>query len=328
MGYSTVKNISDINTLSIARTNVEKIMSEILCQKISFGLNYRNSKGTRFNIKSVEDNSIMMPTIDSLSTGQSALFHMFSTIIHYADNIDIYNSIYLEKITGIVIIDEIELHLHSNLQYEILPKLIKLFPKIQFIITTHSPLFLLGMKNQFSENGISIYDMPKGTQISSERFSEFHKSYEYLMKTQKHENEINEIIAQNNSKMLIVTEGSTDWKHMKAAYEDLKTKEEYKEIFEGLDINFLEFEPKNSSENSKIKLEMGNSNLCNICKGHSSIRQPNKMIFIADCDDNNTNKQMRKSGFKYKSWGNNVYSFTLPIPDNRKEMNILPLNYH
>ncbi|MDC7248479.1 MAG: AAA family ATPase [Sphaerochaetaceae bacterium] len=326
-GYSTVKNISEINTLSTARKNVEKIMSEILCQEISFGLNYRNSKGTRFNIRLVEDNSIMMPTIDSLSTGQSALFHMFSTIIHYADNIDIYNSIYLDKITGIVIIDEIELHLHSNLQYEILPKLIKLFPKIQFIITTHSPLFLLGMKNEFSENEFSIYNMPNGTQISTERFSEFHKSYKYLMNTQKHENEINEIIAQNNSKMLIVTEGSTDWKHMKAAYEDLKTKEEYKEIFEGLDINFLEFEPKNSSENSEIKLEMGNSNLCNICIGHSSIRQPNKMIFIADCDDKNTTKQMSEIGCKYKSWGNNVYSFTLPVPDNRKDTPLICIEH-
>lgn len=318
--YSAIHTSLEVTgIMGIAKKNVEQIMSTILNKEIYFGLNLRSHNNSRFNIRNKSDNTILIPCLDSLSTGQSALFNLFATIIRYADNNDINNSIKLFQISGIVLIDEIELHLHSNLQYDILPNLISLFPKIQFIITTHAPLFLLGMKNQFSENGISIYNMPNATKITTERFSEFHKSYEYLMNTQKHENEINEIIAQNNSKMIIVTEGSTDWKHMKAAYEDLKTKKEYKEIFEGLDINFLEFEPKNSSENSEIKLEMGNSNLCNICKGHSSIRQPNKMIFIADCDDNNTNKQMRESGFKYKSWGNNVYSFTLPIPDNRKQ---------
>lgn len=40
---------------------------------------------------------------------------------------------------GIVLIDEIELHLHPAWQQIILPTLQKIFPKIQFIVTTHSP---------------------------------------------------------------------------------------------------------------------------------------------------------------------------------------------
>ena len=40
---------------------------------------------------------------------------------------------------GIVLIDEIELHLHPSWQQQILPTLQKIFPKIQFIVTTHSP---------------------------------------------------------------------------------------------------------------------------------------------------------------------------------------------
>lgn len=43
---------------------------------------------------------------------------------------------------GIVIIDEIETHLHLALQKIILPILTKVFPNIQFIITTHSPFVL------------------------------------------------------------------------------------------------------------------------------------------------------------------------------------------
>ncbi len=43
---------------------------------------------------------------------------------------------------GVVMIDEIELHLHPAWQREIIPNLIKAFSKIQFIVTTHSPQVL------------------------------------------------------------------------------------------------------------------------------------------------------------------------------------------
>lgn len=43
---------------------------------------------------------------------------------------------------GIVIIDEIELHLHPMWQQVILPNFLRTFPEIQFIVTTHSPQVL------------------------------------------------------------------------------------------------------------------------------------------------------------------------------------------
>ncbi len=43
---------------------------------------------------------------------------------------------------GIVLIDEIETHLHIELQKEILPFLTDFFPNIQFVVTTHSPFVL------------------------------------------------------------------------------------------------------------------------------------------------------------------------------------------
>ena len=43
---------------------------------------------------------------------------------------------------GIVLIDEIETHLHLQLQKVILPMLTTLFPNIQFIVTSHSPFVL------------------------------------------------------------------------------------------------------------------------------------------------------------------------------------------
>jgi predicted ATP-binding protein involved in virulence len=43
---------------------------------------------------------------------------------------------------GVVLIDEIELHMHPSWQRKIIPTLVEIFPKIQFVITTHSPQVL------------------------------------------------------------------------------------------------------------------------------------------------------------------------------------------
>lgn len=48
------------------------------------------------------------------------------------------------NLDGVVIIDEIEKHLHPKLQHKIIHHLKELFPRIQFIISTHSPLCVSG----------------------------------------------------------------------------------------------------------------------------------------------------------------------------------------
>lgn len=320
-GNLSLANVSpeDVISLGVARTNIETIMSNILGEEIYFGLNFRNRHGSRFNIKRRKDNLMIIPTLDSLSTGQSALFNMFATIVRYSDTNNINNSIHLSNITGIVVIDEIELHLHSILQKEILPKLIALFPKVQFIISTHSPLFLLGMKEKFGEDGFEIYQMPNATKISVERFSEFQKAYTYLTQTQKYEDDILTAISSKQEKMLVITEGATDWKHMKAAYNKLSEISEYDDIFNELDFEFLEYEPANSKIECENKLEMGNKTLCSLCENYAKLKQKRKMVFIADRDDNNTNKKLGNNTNAFKKWGNNVYSFILPIPNSRKE---------
>lgn len=311
---------NDVMNLGVARKNIETIMSNIIGEEVYFGLNFRNAHGARFNVKRRKDNSLLIPSLDSLSTGQSALFNMFATIVRYADTVNINNSIHLSDIKGIVVIDEIELHLHSTLQREVLPKLIALFPKIQFIITTHSPLFLLGMEDEFSENGFEIYQMPRGIKINAERFSEFQKAYTYLTNTQQYEHDIYEAIKMKQDKMLVITEGTTDWKHMKAAYNALSKIEEYKGIFSELEFEFLEYEPHNGSKGNGLRLEMGNTQLCPLCENMAKISQPRKMVFIADRDQPSTNSKMEgKNGESYKNWGNNVYSFTLPIPSIRNK---------
>ena len=45
-------------------------------------------------------------------------------------------------VEGVVLIDELETHLHISLQRKILPFLTEFFPRIQFIVATHSPYIL------------------------------------------------------------------------------------------------------------------------------------------------------------------------------------------
>jgi hypothetical protein len=47
---------------------------------------------------------------------------------------------------GVVMIDEVDLHLHPSWQMEILPSLSRNLPNIQFIVTTHSPLIVGSMQ--------------------------------------------------------------------------------------------------------------------------------------------------------------------------------------
>ena len=304
-----------------ARQNLEIILSKILGEDIYFQLNYRNIGNSRFRIVKKYGNVAICPTLDSLSTGQIVLFNLFATIIRYADNNNIKHSIHLDDITGIVVIDEIELHLHSKLQKEVLPQLIKLFPKIQFVITSHSPLFLLGMKEVFGEDGFDIYEMPNAEKISTERFAEFQRAYDYLKQTEAYQKEIKDILTKHNSnnKTIIVTEGPTDWKHLKAAFENLQSDGKHQDVFDGLDFEFFEYESKNSSEHAVYKLDMGNAMLCKICESMSKLPQPIKYIFIADNDHPDTTKRLSVNGKPFKNWGNNVYSFVLPVPKHRTD---------
>lgn len=50
----------------------------------------------------------------------------------------------LTNFKGVVLIDEIDIHFHPSMQKQIVEILSQWFPKVQFIVTTHSPVSLLG----------------------------------------------------------------------------------------------------------------------------------------------------------------------------------------
>ena len=76
----------------------------------------------------------------SLSAGNRIVIGLVADIAHRCCILNPWaKEMALKQTPGIVLIDEIELHLHPSWQQQILPTLQRIFPQIQFIVTTHSP---------------------------------------------------------------------------------------------------------------------------------------------------------------------------------------------
>ncbi len=77
-------------------------------------------------------------TVNQLSDGEKCLMAMVGDI---ARRLSIANPGRNNPLEGeaVILIDEIELHLHPTWQHHILPCLLELFPNAQFIVSTHSP---------------------------------------------------------------------------------------------------------------------------------------------------------------------------------------------
>jgi predicted ATP-binding protein involved in virulence len=85
---------------------------------------------------------------DQLSSGEQSLLALVADMARRIAIANPENADPLQEGGGIVIIDEIDLHLHPRWQRKIVRKLTEIFPKVQFIITTHSPLILGSVRSE------------------------------------------------------------------------------------------------------------------------------------------------------------------------------------
>lgn len=102
-------------------------------------------------------------------------------------------------------IDEIDTHLHIELQKIILPFLTSLFPNIQFIVTTHSPFVLTSVENSV------IYDLEKNTVIEDLSKYSYDAIVEGYFGSDKYSNTLKEMI-EIYEKLLFKDELSDDEK--------------------------------------------------------------------------------------------------------------------
>ena len=234
---------------------------------------------------------------------------LFAELIRQADKNSTGTS--LDKIAGIVLIDEVDKHLHIKLQKEILPALFVLFPNVQFIVSSHSPFLTMGLAEVVLDRtkiidletfGISkdptvneLYAEVYRMMISeNDRFKDFYSSLEEKVKSGR--------------VPLVITEGKTDVQHLRAAKKRLNIRD--------CDVEF--FDVTGDWGDSKLKL---------LLEQLSKVPQQRNIIGIFDRDVIKIVEEIEKDERFYKSFGNNVFAFCLPVPAGREKYSNISIEF-
>ena len=200
---------------------------------VRFGIGPRRNRVVSIMSGSGSGSKELVPNIFQLSSGETSMLNLFLSILR---DFDLSGTSFSQAadIRGIVVVDEIDLHLHAVHQHEVLPSLIQMFPNLQFVVTTHSPLFVLGMQRVFGRDGFALYRLPQGRQISPEEFSEFGDAYQAFTATSRFSEDIRKAI-EGAQRPIVFVEGATDKKCLQRASE-LLGKETILEMFEIRDV--------------------------------------------------------------------------------------------
>jgi len=249
------------------------------------------------------------PSIFSVSSGEAALICLFGEIIKQCDKVRFGKK--FTEVSGVVLVDEVDKHLHIKLQKESLPKLINLFPNVQFIVSSHSPFFSMGLAEVAKSrskiidlDSFGIYKDPASNELYREVYDmlvldneRFRDSYLNL-KDQVEKGET----------PLIITEGKTDILHLKSAKVALGIK---------TDLEFFD-----------VPGDWGDSKLKSLLEHISKLPQKRKIIGVFDRDVASIVKEVEKDGAEFKSYGNNVFSFCIPVPQGREEYENISIEFY
>ena len=181
-------------------------------------------------ISLMEHDRVRVPNVFQLSSGEVALFNLFLSVLR---DFDLSDATFrrAEDVRGIVVVDEIDLHLHTHHQHEVLPRLVQMFPRVQFLLTTHLPLFVLGLQHALGADGFGLYRLPDGRAIAAEEFNEFGEAYRAFRNTVAYADDLKAAVL-TSSRPLVFVEGATDVKYLQRAVALLNQEE----VLRGVDV--------------------------------------------------------------------------------------------
>lgn len=202
---------------------ISDVLKRVLCDEdsdtLSLGIGDRKSRIINATILRDGQPVRVIKDLMSLSAGESALFCLFASIIRDADLSDMsFGS--TADICGTVVIDEVDMHLHVGLQYKVLPELLALFPRVQFILSAHAPMVAIGLENKLGEDGFEIIELPSAVRITSESYSEFRHAFQAFSDTRSFQNTILGMIG-TNEKPILLLEGKSDAELIATAWSKL-----------------------------------------------------------------------------------------------------------
>lgn len=282
---------------------INMILTRTLASKkfgnVRFGVGTRGLGGARIQVVTKDTSQMIYPSVFLMSAGEAAMLCLFGEILRQGDNIIRHPE--FEQITGIVAIDEIDKHLHIKLQKECLPKLLALFPNVQFITSSHSPFFNMGLAEELPSRS-KIVDLESCGLVTDPITNELYvEVYDMMIRENERFREAYKRLAAlvgEGAKPLIVTEGKTDVQHLKAAQKALG--------LDDVDVEYYE-----------VAETLGDSKLKSMLDHLSRIEQKRIVVGIFDRDVPKVVTEMEKGGL-IKDYGNSVFAFCLPIPSGRE----------
>ncbi|NEO87451.1 MAG: AAA family ATPase [Spirulina sp. SIO3F2] len=193
-------------------------------------------KGRGYDFKIIEDGKEPYG-FHQLPAGYSAIISILSELILRIEAYGIKGY----DVQGIFLIDEIETHLHVNLQKKILPLLTSFFPKIQFIVTTHSPFVISSIPNAV------VCDLEKRLVINDTDLSGY--SYDTLIESYFGADKYSDIVKHNLN----------EYEELVRAKDNLSPEQELRlvdlqEYFDSLPGYLVELNSELSTRLTQIKL--------------------------------------------------------------------------
>lgn len=138
----TISNLNETNTphLTGVKNAVQNCIPE--CEAFYYNVNYQQLRVT------MQDGRIL--PFHMLSDGYRNFVGMVADIAWRCVQLNPHLGIHAPQETeGIVLIDEIDLHLHPSWQRQALDNLLNTFGKLQFVVTTHSPQVIASAKQEW-----------------------------------------------------------------------------------------------------------------------------------------------------------------------------------
>ena len=181
MAFALRQDQSEKNKVDVWLANITKDL-RFLFEDDSLELEYRE-KEKRFYIKQQGKEPY---TFEQLSSGYSAILAIYADLLMKVE----LREITPKELSGIVLIDEIDAHLHVSLQKKILAFFDQAYPNIQFIVSTHSSLVIQSVDNAV------IYDLSKLEQLENLSMYSADAITKGLLGTQTNSNNLNDAVSE------------------------------------------------------------------------------------------------------------------------------------
>ena len=142
------KSLHDNSTIDISKAPNAKILKSVR-ESVNMILKHLDWKELNFNGEElvVQNSNGIDISVDSLSDGVKNMLTLVADIAYRCVKLNPHLVNPIKETEGIILIDEIEMHLHPSWQQRVISDLTNPFENTQFIITTHSPQVLSSVSN-------------------------------------------------------------------------------------------------------------------------------------------------------------------------------------